>query len=127
MKRFLAALCVAFAFSGVSLAEDAIGHMVFFELKDNSPTAQKKLVDACKKLLANHEGTLYFSAGPRDTEFQSPFNAKDFDVALHLVFKDKKSYDKYHDHADHTKFVDESKENWKGVKVFDSRVSAPAK
>ena len=39
--------------------------MVYFTLKDNSPAAKKKLVDACKKYLKDHDGTVYFSAGIR--------------------------------------------------------------
>ena len=128
MKRCLAALAVAVAFTVSARADDpAIGHMVYFQLKDNSPEAQKKLVAACKKYLKNHEGVLYFSAGVRGTEFAAEVNAKDFDVALHLVFKNKAAYDKYLPHADHKKFIDENKDNWKGVKVYDSLVEAEAK
>ncbi len=123
MKRFLAAVTTLFAFSAAAQADGpGIGHMVFFELKDNSPEAKKKLVDACKKYLKNHEGIAYFSAGTRATEFDREVNAKEWDVALHLVFKDKKAHDKYQEHADHLKFIEENKANWKSVKVFDSNV-----
>ena len=69
MKSFLAAVTVACAFAITARAEEpAIGHMVFFELKDKSAESKQKLVDACYKLLKNHEGVLYFSAGPRADE-----------------------------------------------------------
>ena len=40
-----------------------IGHMVYFSLKDNTPASKKKLVDACRKYLRGHPGTVYFAAG----------------------------------------------------------------
>ena len=51
-------------------------------------------------------------------------NAKDWDVALHLVFKNKAAHDKYAVHPEHIKFIDENKANWKSVKVFDSHIDA---
>ena len=100
-----------------------IAHMVYFTLKDNSPAARQKLVAACKKYLSGHDGTVYFSAGPRAEEFNRPVNARDWDVALNLVFKDKAAHDKYQDHPRHKKFIAENKDNWKMVRVFDSVVS----
>ena len=63
--------------------------MVFFELKDKSAESKKKLVDACYKYLKNHDGVLYFSAGPRAEDVKEPVSATDWDVALHIVFKNK--------------------------------------
>src|SRR5580692_7883543 len=37
-----------------------LAHMVYFSLKDNSPAAAQKLVDACNKYLSKHEGEVYF-------------------------------------------------------------------
>jgi hypothetical protein len=105
-----------------SAAEPQLGHMVFFALKDNSPEARAKLVAACDKLLAGHDGTVYYSAGTRAEEFKREVNDQDYDVALHLVFKDKAAHDKYQDHERHKQFIAENKENWKKVRVFDSHV-----
>ena len=128
MKRLLATIAVALMFSITASAEEpAIGHMVFFELKESTPAARKKLVDACYKLLKDHEGVLYFSAGARGDEFKAAVNATDWDVALHLVFKDKKAFDTYLPHPRHLKFVEENKEVWKSVKVYDSHVDAARK
>jgi hypothetical protein len=128
MKRCVAALAFVFAFTASARADEpAVGHMVFFQLKDNSPEEQKKLVDACKKYLKNHDGVLYFSAGTRATKIAEPVSATDFDVALHIVFKNKAALDKYGPHPDHQKFINENKANWKGVKVYDSLLEAEAK
>jgi hypothetical protein len=98
-----------------------IAHNVFFSLKDNSPEAKQKLVAACKKYLSDHPGTVFFAAGTV-AEFDRPVNDRDFDVGLHLVFKDKDSHDKYQDAAKHKQFIAENNANWKKVRVFDSRV-----
>ena len=103
-------------------AEPMLVHNVFFSLKDNSPEAKKKLVEACKKYLSKHPGTVYFSAGVLAEDLQRPINDRDFDVALHLVFKNKKAHDDYQEAATHKQFIDENKESWKKVRVFDSLV-----
>ena len=107
--------------------ETAVGHMVFFELKDKTPEAQKKLVDACYKYLKNHDGVVYFSAGPRAEGQKEKVSATDWDVALHIVFKDAGSLKKYATHPDHLKFIGENKDGWKGVKVYDSQLDPERK
>ena len=95
-------------------------HNVFFSLKDNSPAAQKKLVDACRKYLTKHDGEIYFAAGQRETGLAGEFNDKDFDVGLYIVFKDKAAHDKYQEDARHKQFISENGDNWKKVRVFDT-------
>jgi hypothetical protein len=102
--------------------EPMIAHMVYFSLKDNSPAAKQKLVEACKKYLDQHPGTVFFAAGTLAEDFNRPVNDRDFDVALHLVFKNKAAHDKYQDDERHQRFISENKENWKKVRVFDSAV-----
>jgi quinol monooxygenase YgiN len=128
MMRLLVAV-TAFCFLSITARADesAVGHMVFFELKDKSPEAKKKLVDACYKYLKNHEGVLYFSAGPRAEDAKEPVSATDWDVALHIVFKDAAALKKYIPHPDHQKFISENKDSWKGVKVYDSHVDPERK
>jgi hypothetical protein len=97
-----------------------IGHMVYFKLKDATDENKKKLVDACKKYLADHEGVVFFSAGVVADSFKRDVNDREWDVALHLVFADKAAHDKYQDHPEHLKFIEENKANWAKVRVFDS-------
>lgn len=101
-----------------------VGHMVYFKLKDASPENRQKLVDACKQYLGGQEGVVYFAAGVRAEEFKRDVNDTDWDVALHLVFDGKASHDKYQEHADHKKFIEENKDNWAKVRVFDSEFPA---
>jgi hypothetical protein len=102
--------------------EPMLSHDVYFTLNDNSPAAKEKLVAACKKYLADHPGTVWFAAGPRAEEFQRDVNDRDYDVALHLVFKNKAAHDQYSVHPRHQQFIEENKENWKKVRVFDSYI-----
>lgn len=136
MKRFLRpALSLALVVAlGLSLRADKtteekkvkdagnIGHMVYFQLKDGTPENRAKLVAACRKYLTDHEGTVYFSAGVLADDLKREVNVRDWDVALHLVFKDKAAHDKYQDHERHTRFVEENKDTWKTVRVFDAVV-----
>jgi hypothetical protein len=109
--------------SGVSAEEKGkkmLCHDVYFSLKDNSPAAKQKLVDACKKYLTKHDGEVFFAAGTLCEALNRPVNDRDFDVALHIVFKDQASHDKYQDAPRHKQFIEENKDNWKKVRVFDS-------
>lgn len=103
-------------------AQPVLAHNVFFSLKDNSEAAKKKLVAACKKYLSEHPGTVFFAAGTLAEDFNRPVNDRDFDVALHVVFKNKAAHDQYQKHERHQRFIEENKENWKKVRVFDSYV-----
>jgi len=113
---------------GVSLSNaqksegTSLAHDVYFTLKDNSPAAKKKLVDACKKYLSGHEGEVFFATGTRDESFKRDVNDTQFDVSLLIVFKDVAAHDKYQDAKRHIQFIDENKANWKSVRVFDSQV-----
>jgi hypothetical protein len=121
-----ASLTVLWMTSGAQAEKAAagpkIGHMVYFTLADSTAAEKKKLVEACKKYLDGHEGTVYFGAGVLATEFDRPVNDRDWDVALHLVFENKAAHDKYQDHPRHLKFIEENKAGWKKVRVFDSTI-----
>ena len=73
--------------------------------------------------LTGHEGTISFATGTLAGDLNGPFNDQDFDVSVHLVFVNKAALDKYHEHPRHQKFVDENKDNWEKVRVFDSYLS----
>ncbi len=99
-----------------------LAHNVYFALKDNSPAARQKLVAACKKYLSKHPGTLFFAAGVLADELKREVNVRDFDVALHVIFTDQAAHDRYQDAPAHHQFIAENRDNWKGVRVFDSVV-----
>lgn len=97
-------------------------HDVYFTLNDNSEAARSKLVNDCYKYLSKHPGVVFFAAGGRVEEHKRDVNIRDWDVGLHIVFENKNYHDQYQKAPDHYKFIDENKENWKSVRVFDSFV-----
>jgi hypothetical protein len=103
-------------------AQAKLSHAVYFSLKDNSPQAKQTLIAACKKYLTNHPDAVWFAVGPLAEEMKRDVNDRDFDVALHLVFKNKAAHDQYAKSARHLKFVEETQDTWKKVRVFDSYV-----
>lgn len=127
-RSFLAApLLAAIAARPVFAADDAqLAHMVFFTLKDRTDANRDALVAGCKKYLGGHEGTVYFSVGTRGAEFARDVNATDWDVALHLVFKNKAAHDTYQEHPRHLKFIEENKNLWGKVRVYDSYLTPAA-
>lgn len=125
---FLAAtFAVVSAATTVVAADPQVGHMVFFKLKDADEAKCQKLVAACDKYLSGHEGTVYYSAGTLAADFDREVNDRDFDVALHLVFRDKAAHDAYQVHARHLKFIEENKATWQKVRVFDSYIKPEPK
>jgi len=103
-------------------AEPMLFHSVYFTLHDNSQEAKDKLVAACKEYLTDHPGTVYFAAGTLAADLTRPVNDLEFDVALHVVFAGKAAHDEYQKAPRHLTFVDQSKPNWKTVRVFDAYV-----
>jgi hypothetical protein len=99
-----------------------LAHIVFFTLAESNDANRAKLIEACKKYLAGHEGLVYFGVGVNAPEYDRAVNDRDYDVALHLVFETAKHQDAYQTHPRHLKFVEECKGLWKQVRVFDSRL-----
>jgi hypothetical protein len=99
-----------------------LAHNVYFALKDNSPAARKKLLDACARNLTPHPGIVFFACGTLADELNRPVNDRNFDIGLHIVFADRAAHDRYQDAPLHHQFVAENKDNWLNVRVFDSIV-----
>jgi Stress responsive A/B Barrel Domain len=106
----------------MSSIEPMLVHIVYFSLRDNSPVAVQKQLDACKTHLTDHPGTVFFGAGTRTPGLNREVNDKDFDVALHVVFKNRAAHDRYQAAPRHLQFIEESKPNWAKVRVFDADV-----
>lgn len=101
-----------------------LAHNVYFTLKDRSEGNIQALVGACKKYLVGHPGVLFFACGTLQKDLTRPVNDLDFDVALHVVFDSKASHDIYQEAPLHIKFVEENRETWAKVRVFDSAVES---
>ena len=101
----------------------SLAHNVFFTLQDKSPTAVQKLVDDCQKYLTIQPGMIYFACGKIEPELDRDVNVRDWDVGLHIIFKDRAAHDAYQEDASHEHFIEENKANWTKVRVFDSLVN----
>ena len=96
-------------------------HLVYFYLKDNGDA--EALAQGCRKHLTNIPGVLRLEVGtpagtPRDVVDNS------YGVALMVEFADQAGHDVYQDHPDHVRFIEENKQYWSSVKVFDSILGA---
>lgn len=97
-------------------------HNVYFTLNDDSNEAQDRLVAECQKYLTDHPGTIHFAVGKRQEASQRDVNDQDFQVALNIVFADQAAHDAYQIAPRHQQFVDDNRENWKTVRVFDAEL-----
>ena len=95
-------------------------HNVCFSLKDRSKESVDKLVADCKKYLSTRPGVTYFACGVVSEGLERPVNDRDWDVGLHVVFKDRPAHDKYQEDPEHLKFIAENKDTWARVRVFDT-------
>ncbi|MGE0607094.1 MAG: Dabb family protein, partial [Pirellulales bacterium] len=74
------------------MSEPMLVHNVFFALKDKSSAAVESLIAASHKYLTNHPGSVFYSVGTC-SDLSRPVNDRDYDVALHVVFKDRAAHD----------------------------------
>ena len=96
-------------------------HNVYFSLNESTPETREKLVASCHKYLSGHQGVVFYAAGTL-SDLDRPVNDREFDVALHFVFKQKADHDRYQEAPMHLQFIEENKDNWSKVWVFDSVV-----
>ncbi len=102
-----------------------IAHNVFFTLHDNSPAAVEAMIADCHRDLAPLPGIVFCAAGTC-SDVDRAVSDREYDVALHVVFKDRAALDAYMSDPKHVAFMDKHGGNWKEVRVFDSCVtSAP--
>ena len=124
LSTFAAVVFISHGSAAIQSGSRMLSHDVYFSLNDRSPAAAERLVAACKKYLADHPGVVRFDAGVLVPELQREVNDRDFDVSLHLLFKDKASHDAYQSASKHIQFIAENRDGWKKVRVFDSWVLA---
>ena len=96
-----------------------VGHHVYFKLVDRSDQAIEALLGECRKYLADPEGVGRFASRTRDRE-QTRAVTQDFDVSLHWVYEDRPAHDAYQVSERHVKFIEENKDAWASVRVFDT-------
>ena len=105
------------------MAGTQLAHIVYFTLKERTPANTQALVNACKKYLSDHPGTVYFGVGTLVPDLDRPVNVRDFDVALHVVFDSRAAHDAYQQAPRHLQFIEENKPTWAQVRVYDADVT----
>jgi len=94
-------------------------HIVIFWTKPEIPEAADKLVAGMNRYLKPIPGVLQFHVG-RMVGSERVVVEQTYQVALNLVFPDKKSQDEYQTHPKHLEFVEKVfKPNCRKVVVYD--------
>ncbi|MFN0197442.1 MAG: Dabb family protein [Planctomycetaceae bacterium] len=96
-----------------------LAHMVYFSLIDDSPQACQKIIDSANELLTGLEGILFLGIGTLIPDLARPVNVRDFQVGIHVIFRDRAAHDAYQVHPKHQQFIADNKANWKLARVFD--------
>lgn len=102
-----------------------LAHSVFINLKDHTPEARARLAASCHKHLDAIEGATSFAVGTIAEDVVEPkVSVRDFDVSLLVVFESREAKAKYLVDPRHVKFVEENKDSFAGVRVFDTYLTA---
>ena len=101
-------------------SSELLVHNVYFLLLDRSAEARQRLVDACRHHLPGHDGIVFFACGVLAESLVRDVNDRDWDVGLHIIFRDLAAHDVYQDSGPHHQFIAENRATWKAVRVFDS-------
>lgn len=94
-------------------------HVVIFWVKAEKPNAAAELIAGAEKYLRPIPGVLHFHIG-KMVPSHRPVVDQSYQVALNLVFPDKKSQDDYQVHPMHIEFVEKAfKPNCAKVVIYD--------
>jgi hypothetical protein len=94
-------------------------HVVIFWTDPANPKAADELLAGMEKYLRPLPGVLHFHAGKMATSHR-PVVDQTYQVALSIVFPDKKAQDDYQEHPLHIEFVNNVfKKTCKKVIVYD--------
>ena len=80
-------------------------HIVIFWTDPENPKAADELLDGMNKYLKPIPGVLHFHAGKMATSHRPVVN-QTYQVALNLIFPDKKTQDEYQVHPLHVEFIE---------------------
>lgn len=94
-------------------------HVVIFWTDPADPKAADALLEGAEKYLRPIPGVVQFHVG-RMVKSERPVVEQSYQVALNLVFADKKAQDEYQVHPMHLEFVAKVLKPWcKKVVVYD--------
>jgi hypothetical protein len=94
-------------------------HVVIFWTDPANPSAADELIAGANKLLKNIPGVAQFHLGKMAPSHR-PVVDQSYQVALNIIFPDKKAQDDYQVHPQHVEFVEQVfKRTCKKVVVYD--------
>lgn len=94
-------------------------HNVYFYLKDGITKDEKAQFErGLKTLLTIDDMVSGFTGTPAGTDPRPVVDTK-YAYGLSTVFHDLAQHDRYQEHPTHQKFINDCKQFWKEVKVFD--------
>ena len=94
-------------------------HIVIFWTKPDKPSAAEELLAGAAKYLKSIPGVVSFHVG-KMVPSHRPVVDQSYQVALNLVFQDKKAQDDYQLHPQHLEFVEKAfKPNCARCVVYD--------
>ena len=94
-------------------------HSVYFWLKDEAKDRRKEFEAALGELVKIPEIKQAHWGVPAGTE-ERPVTDHSFDYSLVLSFETQEKHDVYQDHPDHHVFVNQCKDLWSKVVVYDT-------
>ena len=103
--NFLLAACVPLGTMPSKIKPPMFSHVVIFWADPANPTAADELLAAANKYLKPIPGALHFHVGKMVSSHR-PVVDQSYQVALNLVFADKKAQDDYQAHPLHIQFVE---------------------
>jgi len=98
-------------------------HLVYFYPREDADAGDaERLAQGCRTHLTNIPGVLRLDVGvPAGTP--RPVVDNSYLVALIVEFADSAGHDVYQDHPDHLRFIEECKQYWSRVQIYDSIVT----
>ena len=96
----------------------AFSHVVIFWTDPSNPQAPDLLLAGGNKYLKDIPGVLQFHMG-KMVGSHRPVVDQSYQIALNLIFPDKKAQDDYQVHPEHVKFVENCRHLWTKVVVYD--------
>lgn len=94
-------------------------HSVYFSLTDQSEGSVKKFTEICVKHLSDHAGICVFAIGGL-ANMKRDVSITNYDVAMNILWKNKKSYSAYLASKEHNDFFPATKGMISDTYVFDS-------
>lgn len=124
----LLSLCMASCATAPAASDTSaqawVAHDVYFELNDASEESCEALEEGCRRLLSEIDGIRFFATGTRVKELDRGVNDTAYDVSLHIFFVSGEAQAAYQVDPQHLAFIEEFGSTFKGVRVFDSAVTA---